>query len=326
MRLRVNLCLRLLFALNSPRFPAPCQIHPRSHCILFQVYPTSFRILLFAKALLNTPSDLKNTLDDHLPVYLSTATTLSGAPLPREQRFTPSHFKNYVRLGLGYSSVAVAAYIFYLDYYLKKDFKDTKQVTLYAVVGYFILNTALTLWMWFGERGLVFAGSRSEKSGKPKRSGGGQGSAREVSLEIFSYAPSRKFSPVYRIAASWRVTGDAGADKGQSTSIDLTAPFTQFFASDGYFVPKEFEAWLRKEIPVVAKSADQTGKVEEISAQDAELFQQHLSQIGDGNATAGGTSSVLKSQRGDAIVLGGGSSSADAGTPSPKKRGRPRKD
>lgn len=171
--------------------------------------------------------------------------------------------------------------------------------------------------MWFGERGMVFAGSRTETKG-PKTATTG--------IEIFSHSPSRKYSPVYRLTANWTVTGagSAGTDAAKSGKVDVSAPFTKFFATDGHFVPAEFEAWLRREIPVAGKGA--SGRVEEIAPQGADLLQSQVKQGGDGNVTIGGTSSVVPSQRGDTIVLGGGSTSADAFTPTPKKRGRPRKE
>ena len=69
----------------------------------------------------------------------------------------------------------------------------------------------------------------------------------KTTLRIRSHAPHRKYDPVYRITASWTQGNDVA-----NTTIETTAPFTRFFAADGLFVPAEFEAWLRKEIPMIA--------------------------------------------------------------------------
>lgn len=179
-------------------------------------------------------TDLKATLDDHLPVFLSSANTPSQQPLPRNLRFTPSHFLTYVRLAFGYSAVVIAAYIFYLDYILKKDFADTKQLTLYAVIAYFILNGALTGWIWFVEKGIVFTGERGD----------------ELLLKLRSLPAHKKYDPVYRLIATWNAKAKA------SETREISAPFPKFFSEDGYFVAQEFEGWLKTELPML------TGEVE----------------------------------------------------------------
>jgi len=71
-------------------------------------------------------------------------------------KFKQSHFLTDVRLSLGYAAVVVAAVTFYFDYKLGWD--KTKSWTLWAVVAYFILNGALTYWIWGVEKGKVFNG------------------------------------------------------------------------------------------------------------------------------------------------------------------------
>ena len=93
----------------------------------------------------NPPTpDLKNTTDDALPNYL---TSLD---------FRRSYFLTDVRLGLGYSAVVIAALTFAFDYRCGWD--ETKQHTFWAVIAYFLLNSALTSWIWFAERGKIFQG------------------------------------------------------------------------------------------------------------------------------------------------------------------------
>ena len=88
--------------------------------------------------------DLKNTTDDALPNYLTSL------------NFSQSHFLTDIRLCLGYCAVMIAAFTFYFDWKLGWDM--TKNVTVWAVVAYFILNGALTAWIWEVEKGKVFLG------------------------------------------------------------------------------------------------------------------------------------------------------------------------
>lgn len=123
---------------------------------------------------------------------------------------------------------------------LKQDFADTKRFTTLAVIVYFVLNGGLTLWIWLGERGLIFEGVRTGKH--------------ETSLEIRSLPPHRKFDPTYRISVAWR---DGG---GKRIEKEITVSFTRFFTGDGTFAPAEYEAWLRKEIPLF-QDEEETAKL-----------------------------------------------------------------
>ena len=93
---------------------------------------------------INVFTDLKNTTDDALPNYLTSL------------KFKQTHLLTDIRLALGYTAVVIAAITFYADYKLGWD--ATKQGTFYAVIAYFILNGALTFWIWGVEKGKVFAG------------------------------------------------------------------------------------------------------------------------------------------------------------------------
>ena len=90
--------------------------------------------------------DLKNTTDDALPNYLNSLS------------FKQNHTLTDVRLALGYAAVSIAAVLFYADWKLGWD--KTKDATLAAVVGYFVINTALTGWIWLVEKGVVYKGER----------------------------------------------------------------------------------------------------------------------------------------------------------------------
>lgn len=90
-------------------------------------------------------ADLKNTSDDALPNYLNS--------LGLKQ----SHTLTDVRLVLGYSAFLVAAACFLWDY--KLGFESTKYYTAGAVAVYSLLNTALTMWIWLKEKGIVYVGT-----------------------------------------------------------------------------------------------------------------------------------------------------------------------
>ncbi|KAL8943965.1 MAG: hypothetical protein Q9211_000783 [Gyalolechia sp. 1 TL-2023] len=157
-------------------------------------------------------SDLKNTTDDALPRYLTSL------------KFRQSHHLADVRLGLGYTAVIIAAVTFYADYRLGWD--ATKFWTLWAVVVYFILNGALTYWIWGIEKGQIFDGEVNDTSvrrGSPHK-------------------------PVYNLKVQY---GKAGKE---SQTLTPSAPFTQWFDSDGYFVAAPFQRWLASEIPLIGEA------------------------------------------------------------------------
>ena len=91
-------------------------------------------------------TDLKNTTDDALPNYLNSL------------QFKQSHYLSDVRLALGYSAVVIAGATFAADF--KFGWDATKVVTFWAVVMYFLLNGALTLWIWQVEKGVVYEGEK----------------------------------------------------------------------------------------------------------------------------------------------------------------------
>lgn len=90
-------------------------------------------------------ADLKNTSDDAIPNYLNSL------------RFAQSHALTDVRLALGYGAFFLAAACFLWDYQL--GFERTKYYTAGAVALYSVLNSALTLWIWLKEKGIVYVGT-----------------------------------------------------------------------------------------------------------------------------------------------------------------------
>lgn len=103
------------------------------------------------RTILTQCEDLKNTTDDAIAPYLTT--------LPAPYTFKQVHLHTDVRLALGYTAVVIAGGIFVADYKLGWD--ATKDITAVAVVAYFLLNMALTWWIWFVEKGKVFEGVRA---------------------------------------------------------------------------------------------------------------------------------------------------------------------
>ncbi|KAM0793884.1 signal peptidase complex subunit 2, partial [Usnea florida] len=167
-----------------------------------------------------TLADLKNTTDDALSNYLTSL------------KFKQSHFLTDVRLALGYSAVLIAAITFYTDYRLGWD--KTKEWTLWAVLGYFTLNGALTFWIWGIEKGKIFAGEFNDRS-----------TGRKSQLSIASSVA--KHNPIYNITVDY-----SNAD-GEVKRLEFSSPFTRWFDVNGFFVAKPFQQWLASEIPIVGQ-------------------------------------------------------------------------
>lgn len=90
----------------------------------------------------STPTDLKNTSDDAIPNYLNSL------------KFKQIHALVDTRLVLGYSAFLIAAACFLWDY--KLGFESTKYYTAAAVAVYTVLNSVLTFWIGFVEKGTVY--------------------------------------------------------------------------------------------------------------------------------------------------------------------------
>ena len=103
--------------------------------------------------ILTYESDLKSTTDDTLAPHLTT--------LPAPYTFTQDHTKSNIRFLLGYSAVAIAAFTFYADRTLKWEATQSPWI-IAAVSAYFLLNSLLTVWVWFVEKGEVFRGKTAK--------------------------------------------------------------------------------------------------------------------------------------------------------------------
>ncbi|KAG6362245.1 hypothetical protein INS49_010475 [Diaporthe citri] len=158
-------------------------------------------------------ADLKNTSDDALPNYLNS--------LGLKQ----SHTLTDVRLGLGYSAFFVAAACFLWDY--KLGFESTKYYTAGAVAVYSLLNTALTLWIWLKEKGIVYVGTA------PK--------GETVTIATHT----KKNVPIYNLTIT------IAPKTGSPTTINLSRSFTEWFDAAGRFVATPFQTMLASTVPVI---------------------------------------------------------------------------
>ncbi|KIV91816.1 hypothetical protein PV10_06313, partial [Exophiala mesophila] len=188
------------------------------------------------KVALYATNDLKNATDDAVAPFLTS--------LPKPYTFTQQHKTTNIRLALGYTAVAIAGALFYADYKLGWD--ATKPYTAPACIAYFLLNSALTYWIWAVEAGTIFVGTRE----------GGQ------KLTIKSSA--KKHSSIYKLKITYEApSGKKWEDKEVSTS------FTEWFSIQGYLQKKEFQAWLTKNIDVL-KVAQSEGKLPSLTNADAD--------------------------------------------------------
>lgn len=125
-----------------------------------------------------------------------------------------------MRLTLGFLGTFLAALTFYQDFTL--GFEAAKTFTLYAVVAYFTINSALTLWVWGVEAGTVYVGKNKE------------GEVVKVQTSV------KKGEPVWY----YKITRTG---KKRSVS-EGKAEFRQWFDDKGFFVRGPLEALLLKEV------------------------------------------------------------------------------
>ncbi|KAJ5936242.1 hypothetical protein N7454_005540 [Penicillium verhagenii] len=168
-------------------------------------------------------NDLKAAIDEAVVPYLTN--------LPAPYAFTQDHSKTNTRFALGYSAVAIAAFTFYADRKLGWEAAKSTWV-LAAVIGYFILNSALTYWILYVESGEVFRGKRKT------------GETISFSSSVVKYSVSYKLHIQYKSP-----TGKVLQDK------HLEAPFTSWFSADGVFHPEAYRRWLASEVDVLRLAA-----------------------------------------------------------------------
>ena len=123
---------------------------------------------------------------------------------------------------------------FYLDY--RYGFIETRTFTLYAVIVYFALNSALTYWIWGVEAGCIFAG-RSNVTGE--------------TLRIASHAPTGgkgKWEPKYCLTVTTE------GKEGVRTVREVDGEYRRWFDEEGSFVTQAFQEWLAGAVEVVRRA------------------------------------------------------------------------
>lgn len=174
-------------------------------------------------------TELRTTTDDALGPLLTS--------LPGNYKFTQQHFYANVRLVLGYLAVTIAGILFYADWKLGWD--ATKAYTAPACVAYFLLNGALTYWVWGIESGKVFVGTRP----------GGQ--------KLTLSSSVTKNVPIYKLKIRYEAP-ETGARFVDDETIE--GHFTEWFNIHGFLDKKAFRRWLAGNIEVVGLADPQAKK------------------------------------------------------------------
>ncbi|KAI1119587.1 microsomal signal peptidase 25 kDa subunit-domain-containing protein [Nemania sp. NC0429] len=162
-------------------------------------------------------ADLKNTSDDAIPNYLNSL------------KFQQDHRLIDMRLALGYGAFAIAAACFLWDY--KLGFESTKWYTAAAVALYSVVNGALTLWLAFVEKGIVYQGTAPDGT------------------KISVSTSTKKNDPTYNVVID--ITPKKGGD---SSTIKFARSFTEWFDVQGHFVALPFQTMLATTVPLIAKA------------------------------------------------------------------------
>ncbi|KAK7970703.1 hypothetical protein PG996_000865 [Apiospora saccharicola] len=143
-------------------------------------------------------ADLKNTSDDAIPNYLNSL------------KFKQNHSLVDTRLALGYSAFIIAGACFTWDY--KFGFENTKYYSAVAVGVYTVINTILTYWIAFVEKGIVYQGTT------PKGD------------KISIATSTDKNIPIYKMKITVTSKG------GKPSHLELQKSFTEWFDEAGHFI------------------------------------------------------------------------------------------
>ena len=149
-----------------------------------------------------------------------------------------------MRLALGYSAFAIAAACFLWDY--KLGFDSTKYFTAAAVAVYTLLNGALTVWMLYVERGVIYEGT-FPTTGETVR----------ISTE------TKKNVPTYHLTVE--VVGKDGKTR---ETLKISRAFTEWFDGAGHFVAAPLQTVLASAVPVIGRADPK--RVAVVKAQGAE--------------------------------------------------------
>ncbi|KAK4460806.1 putative signal peptidase complex subunit SPC2 [Cladorrhinum samala] len=215
-------------------------------------------------------ADLKNTSDDALTNYLTSL------------KFTQSHRLTDVRLALGYSAFLLSAACFLWDY--KLGFESTKYLTAAAVAVYTILNSALTFWIFYVEKGTVYEGTSPSKSTKIKVS-----------------TKTNKNEPVYHVTVEVEDLKSKGGKKRDVLTI--SRPFADWFDAAGRFVAQPFQTALATGVPAIGevdvKRVAAVTKKEEVGGAAAGYTPELLEALANAGAVGGeGDASGIDAKKG----------------------------
>ena len=128
----------------------------------------------------------------------------------------------------------------------------TKTPTLYAVIIYFILNSALTIWIWGIEKGKIYVGSKDKIDVSLLLVVYQKNRANFGFLQITVASSTTKHTPIYKLKI--RYAPPPGPTRVDYKEFNIEAPFTKWFTKDGVFVAKPFQEWLASEVPLIGKT------------------------------------------------------------------------
>ncbi|RDW60227.1 microsomal signal peptidase subunit [Coleophoma crateriformis] len=215
-------------------------------------------------------NDLKNTSDDAIPAYLNSL------------KFKQSHTLSDVRLALGYSAFLICAACFYWDY--KFGFESTKIYTTIAVALYTIINSALTLWIWGVEKGIIYVGTTPN------------GEKIEITTSV------KKHVPVYNIVV--KTTSKSGKTK----EIKFKREFRKWFDAKGNMVAQPFQQLWASNVECIGmvdqknivRTKEEGKKTIEVAGKDASMDEKWASLLAESQPGVTGveTESGTASKRG----------------------------
>ncbi|RMZ79427.1 hypothetical protein DV738_g3310, partial [Chaetothyriales sp. CBS 135597] len=159
------------------------------------------------KTPLSSLPDLKGTTDDTIPQLLTSPSWLPAAGYT----FRQDHTLTNVRLALGYTSLAIAGALFYVDWKLG-GWEVTRPYTLPACLAYFALNGALSFWLTL----------RSS---------------------------IKKHEPIYRLHVTYTCSSKNPPVVYQDS--DVQGRFAEWFNMYGYIDKPALKNWLAKNIDVI---------------------------------------------------------------------------
>ncbi|KAF5310555.1 hypothetical protein D9619_007862 [Psilocybe cf. subviscida] len=177
-------------------------------------------------------TELKNACDDALKRYLS-----------RPELFKQNHKHTDMRLGLGWSSVFVAAGTALYGY--KIEFEQSKTIVSYGLILYILLTVVQTLYAYFVEGNTVFEGKRKSLSKRiiserihlssstiPPRAASSSGIASPLN------------SPSYELNVTYVRSTNNGKSLLAKGRTKASRAYSAFFDEQGIMDQAVFEQWV----------------------------------------------------------------------------------